>query len=71
MIAVFERLSRSPTFVALAGACLGVLALAAGLHLHFGAVVVDGLWGYIGSAVIGALLALVIRYAVRKEYGWN
>jgi len=55
---------------ALIGGALGLGAVWLGMRLHFGAWYIDGPWGYVGAAVGGALIALLVRYAMRKEFGW-
>jgi hypothetical protein len=55
---------------ALIGAALGIGGIRLGMRLHFGSWYIDGPWGYVGAAVVGALIALLVRYAIRKELGW-
>ncbi len=55
---------------ALIGAALGLGAIWFGLRLHFGSWYVDGPWGYVGAALCGALVALLLRHALRRELGW-
>ena len=54
---------------ALIGAVAGPCAIRLGMRLHFGSWYVDGPWGYIGAAVAGALVALLIRWTMRRELG--
>jgi hypothetical protein len=54
---------------AVVGALIGLGAVR-GLRFHFGSWYIDGPWGYVGAAVSGALVALVVRYAMRRELGW-
>jgi len=49
---------------------LGIGAIRLGMRMHFGSWYIDGAWGYVGAAVAGAVVALLIRYAIRKEFGW-
>lgn len=65
------RLFRNPAVTALVGALLGASAIVFGLQFHIGTWYAEGPWAYAGSAVGGALLALVVRYAIGKEYGWH
>jgi hypothetical protein len=55
---------------AIVGAIIGLAAIGFGLRVHFGTSYIDGVWGYVGAAITGALVALVIRAAVSKEFGW-
>lgn len=55
---------------ALIGAALGIGSIWLGMRLHFGSWYIDGPWGYVGAAVVGALIAFLVRYAIRKELGW-
>jgi hypothetical protein len=55
---------------AIIAAALGLSAIWFGLRLHFGSWYVDGPSGYVGAAVCGALVALLVRRAMRKELGW-
>jgi hypothetical protein len=55
---------------ALVGGAFGLGAIRLGMRLHFGSWYVDGAWGYAGAAVAGALVALFVRWALRKEFGW-
>jgi hypothetical protein len=41
-----------------------------GPRFHIGPIFFDGLVGYIGSAIAGALAAVLIRWTIRKEWGW-
>jgi hypothetical protein len=54
----------------LIGAALGIGAIRLGMRLHFGSWYIDGPWGYVGAAVVGVLIALLVRCAIRKEFGW-
>lgn len=63
------RLDMSHAVTAIVGAIAGLAAIWFGLRLHFGTWYVDGTWGYVGAAITGALIALVIRSAVGKEFG--
>jgi len=54
----------------LIGAALGIGAIRLGMRLHFGSWYIDGPWGYVGAAVVGVLTALLVRCAIRKEFGW-
>jgi hypothetical protein len=54
---------------ALIGALLGVPAIYFGLSFHVGTWHIDGPWAYVGSAISGALVACLVQYAVRKNYG--
>ncbi|MFT3732107.1 MAG: hypothetical protein QM780_11925 [Hyphomicrobium sp.] len=54
---------------ALIGAFVGVGAIYFGANFHIGDWIVNGSWAYVGSAVCGALVAILLRYFVRKEYG--
>ncbi len=54
---------------ALIGALIGIGAIYFGAHFHIGDWVVDGPWAYVGSALSGALIALLVRYAIGKNYG--
>ena len=54
----------------LIGAALGIGAIRLGMRLHFGPSYIDGPWGYVGAAVVGVLIALLVRCAIRKEFGW-
>jgi hypothetical protein len=58
------------TVTALMGGVLGIGAIRLGMRLHFGSWYIDGAWGYVGAAVAGAVVALLIRCAMRKEFGW-
>ena len=58
------------TIAALIGGVLGIGAIRLGMRMHFGSWYIDGAWGYVGAAVAGAVVALLIRYAMRKEFGW-
>jgi len=60
----------SEAITALIGAAFGIGAIRLGMRLHFGSWYIDGPWGYVGAAVAGALVALLARYAIRKEFGW-
>ena len=55
--------------IALVDALLGVGAIWLGLRFHFGSWYIDGPLGYVGAALAGAVVAIVLRYAVRKEFG--
>jgi hypothetical protein len=52
------------------GALLGLVAIRLGMRLHFGDWYIDGYWGYVGAAIAGAFVALLVRWAMRKEIGW-
>lgn len=54
---------------ALAGTILGALAVPFGLHVHLGQTYLSGVPAYIVSALTGAAVVLVLRYAIRKEFG--
>ena len=58
------------TVTALIGGVLGIGAIRLGMRMHFGSWYIDGAWGYVGAALAGAVVALLIRYAIRKELGW-
>jgi hypothetical protein len=64
------RLVMDKVITALIGGALGLGAVWLGMRLNFGAWYIDGPWGYVGAAVGGALIALLVRYAMRKEFGW-
>ena len=55
---------------ALSGAALEIGAIRLGMRLHFGSWYIDGPWGYVGAAVVGVLIALLVRCSIRKEFGW-
>ena len=55
---------------ALIGAALEIGAIRLGMRLHFGSWYIDGPWGYVGAAVVGVLIALLVRCSIRKEFGW-
>jgi hypothetical protein len=52
------------------GAAIGVAAILLGLRFHMGDWYVDGVWGYIGAALAGALVALIVGAVMRRELGW-
>jgi uncharacterized membrane protein YeaQ/YmgE (transglycosylase-associated protein family) len=60
----------SHAVTAIVGAIIGLAAIWFGLREHFGTWYIDGVWGYVGAAITGALVALVVRAAVSKEFGW-
>jgi hypothetical protein len=66
--AVCPDMSRAVT--AIVGAIIGLAAISFGFREHFGTWYIDGVWGYAGAAITGALVALVVRAAVSKEFGW-
>jgi len=49
------------TVTALIGGVLGIGAIRLGMRMHFGSWYIDGAWGYVGAAVAGAVVALLIR----------
>jgi hypothetical protein len=55
---------------ALIGAALGVLAVWLGLRFHIGSWFFDGITGYAGAAIGGAFVAIVVRYALSRTFGW-
>jgi hypothetical protein len=55
---------------ALIGAALEIGAIRLGMRLHFGSWYIDGPWGYVGAAVVGVLIALLVKCSIRKEFGW-
>ncbi len=56
---------------AFAGAILGLATVWFGLSFHIGPWFITGSWGAAASAVTGAAVALFLKYAVGKEYGWH
>jgi hypothetical protein len=56
---------------ALVGALIGVIAIWGGMRFHIGSWYVDGSWAYVASAVTLALVALVVRWTLRKQFGWH
>jgi hypothetical protein len=54
---------------ALVGALVGAGGIYFGLRFHIGDWFIDGPWAYACSALGGALVALLVRYAIRKDYG--
>jgi hypothetical protein len=54
----------------LIGAIGGAAIVASGPRFHVGSIFFDGLAGYVGAAVAGALVAVLIGWALRKELGW-
>ncbi len=56
---------------ALLGAIIGLAAIWLGFTIHIGSWFIEGPWGAAASAVTGAALALIIKYAISREYGWR
>jgi hypothetical protein len=52
---------------ALIGAVLGLAAIWMGFNFHMGPWIIDGPWATLGAAVGGAIVALIMRYAIGKE----
>ena len=51
------------------GAIGGMLLIYMGLNFHIGSTIYQGVPAYIGAACGGAVVVLIVRYAVRKQYG--
>jgi hypothetical protein len=51
------------------GALAGLLLVYLGVNVHIGLTNYDGVVAYALSALAGAAVALLVRYAVRKEFG--
>jgi hypothetical protein len=54
----------------LIGAIGGAAIVASGPRFHVGSIFFDGFAGYGGAAIAGALAAVLIGWALRKELGW-
>lgn len=54
---------------ALVGAIFGYAVVWLGFTIHAGSFIIDGPWANVVSAVTGAVVALLIKYAISKEYG--
>jgi hypothetical protein len=58
----------SKIVTALIGSGLALIALWFGLRFHFGSWYIEGVWSYVGSAVVGAIIALIVRDVLRKHF---
>ena len=51
------------------GAIAGVLLAMLGLRFHIGSWFLDGVAGTIAAALAGAVMAVIVRLAIRRQYG--
>jgi hypothetical protein len=56
-------------FTALVGAIFGLAVVWLGFTVHAGLFSIDGPWANVASAVTGAVVALLAKYAIGNEYG--